>query len=214
MQRAEIELKFPVSDPARLQSRLPALGFHLDTPRTFEHNTLFDTAARALLARKHVLRIRQYGSLYTVTHKRRPDSQDSADDIRYKIRIETETAVAEGPALAAIFAQLGYTPAFVYEKFRSEWSQPVDSEDGSRLEPSLAHLVIDETPIGNWAELEGPTHWIDRTLAELGIDSATCLTDSYGKLFLDWKQRTGSTAENLTFAEIGIPVGDMVLASL
>jgi adenylate cyclase class 2 len=28
------------------------------------------------------------------------------------------------------------------------------------------------------------------------------MTDSYGKLFLDWKQRTGSPAENLTFAEI------------
>jgi adenylate cyclase class 2 len=214
MQSAEIELKFPVSDPASLQSRLPALGFHLDTPRTFEHNTLFDTSPRDLLVRKHLLRIRQYGSLCTVTHKRRPDIEDPTETSRYKIRIETDTAVADGAALAAIFAQLGYTPAFVYEKFRSEWSQSVDSEDGSQLEPSLAHLVIDETPIGNWAELEGPTHWIDRTLAELDIDPPTCLTDSYGKLFLDWKQRTGSTAENLTFAEIGVPVGDMVLASL
>ncbi len=214
MQSAEIELKVPVSDPASFQSRLPGFGFHLDTPRTFEHNTLFDTPGRDLLARRQVLRIRQYGSLYTVTHKRRPDLEDPAEAARYKIRIETETAVAEGPALAAIFAQLGYTPAFVYEKFRSEWSQPVDSEDGSQLEQRLAHLVIDETPIGNWAELEGPTALDRRTLAELGFDPATCLTDSYGKLFLDWKQRTGSSAENLTFAEIGVPAGDMVLASL
>ena len=71
---------------------------------------------------------------------------------------------------------------------------------------TTAHLVIDETPIGNYVELEGPTDWIDRTLAELNVDPATCLTDSYGKLFLDWKQRTGSPAENLTFAEISSPV--------
>lgn len=200
MQSAEIELKFPVSDPAAFLARLPGLGFHLDTPRTFEHNTLYDTPTRDLRERKQILRIRQYGPLCTVTHKRKPGLEAPVDTTRYKVRIETETAVAEASALAAIFEQLGYTPAFIYEKYRTEWSHPIDPEN-----PTLAHLVLDETPIGTWAELEGPTHWIDRTLAELDIDPATCLTDSYGKLFLDWKQRTGSPAENLTFAEIGTP---------
>ncbi|MCU1223130.1 MAG: adenylate cyclase [Edaphobacter sp.] len=195
MQAAEIELKFPVSDPEALQSRLPQLGFHLDTPRTFEHNTLYDTPNRDLRAKRQLLRLRQYGNLWTLTHKRLPD--EPADITRYKIRIETETAIADGPALAAIFEQLGYAPAFVYEKFRTEWSHTIEQS---------AHLVIDETPIGNYAELEGPTDWIDRTLAELNIDPSTCLTDSYGKLFLDWKQRTGSPADNLTFAEIAAPI--------
>ena len=193
MQNAEIELKFPIPDPAALQSRLPQLGFHLETPRTFEHNTLYDTPARDLRAKRALLRIRQYGSLCTVTHKRIGDQENTAENPRYKVRIETETAVAEGSALAEIFQQIGYAPAFTYEKYRTEWSHS--------SEPSV-HLVIDETPIGNYAELEGPPDWIDRTLATLGIDHATCLTDSYGKLFLDWKQRTGSPAENLTFAEI------------
>jgi adenylate cyclase, class 2 len=196
MQAPEIELKLPVSDPEALQSRLPALGFHLVTPRTFEHNTLYDTPARDLLARRQVLRIRRYGELWTVTHKR-PEGKDPSD-VRYKVRIETETAVADGPTLAAIFEQMGYLPAFTYEKYRSEWSQPTGD--------TIAHLVIDETPIGTYAELEGPIDWIDRTLAALNVDHATCLTDSYGRLFLDWKQRTGSPAENLTFAEILTPV--------
>ena len=63
MQSAEIELKFPVSDPVAFQSRLHGLGFHLETPRTFEQNTLFDTPSRDLLARREILRIRQYGDL-------------------------------------------------------------------------------------------------------------------------------------------------------
>ncbi len=197
MQSAEIELKFPVSDPHALQTRLPHLGFRLDTPRTFEHNTLYDTPARDLRAQRQILRIRQYGSLCTLTHKRQPDQQSPVDTTRYKIRIETETTVADCAALAEIFHQLGYTPAFVYEKYRSEWSYALAPNS-----PAVAHLVIDETPIGTYAELEGPTAWIDQTLAELDIDTATCLTDSYGKLFLDWKQRTASPAENLTFAEI------------
>jgi len=197
MQAAEIELKFPVSEPENLQTHLPSLGFHLVTPRTFEHNTLYDTPNRDLRARRQILRIRQYGALCTVTHKRQPDQQAPVDTTRYKIRVETETIVAEREALAEIFCQLGYTPAFVYEKYRTEWSHSY----GVNAEIS-AHLVIDETPIGNYAELEGPTAWIDQTLSALNIDPATCLTDSYGKLFLDWKQRTNSLAENLTFAEI------------
>jgi adenylate cyclase class 2 len=200
MQAAEIELKFPVPDPESLQKSLRKLGFHLDTPRTFEHNTLYDTPDRTLRARREVLRIRQYGELCTVTHKRQPDQQTPVDTTRYKIRIETETIVAEGSALAEIFRQLGYTPTFIYEKFRTEWSHSVGAD------PAItAHLVIDETPIGNYAELEGPPDWIDETLTKLGIDPATCLTDSYGRLFLDWKQRTSSPAENLTFAEIALP---------
>jgi adenylate cyclase class 2 len=195
MQSAEIELKFPLSDPAALQARLPQLGFHLDTPRTFEHNTLYDTPDRNLRAQKQLLRIRQYGDLCTVTHKRLPDQATS--ETRYKVRIETETTVADGHALAEIFQQLGYAPVFVYEKFRTEWSHIAEGS---------AHLVIDETPIGNYVELEGPPEWIDRTLAELKIDPATCLTDSYGTLFLNWKKQTGSPAEDLTFAAISTPV--------
>lgn len=196
MSNAEIELKLPVSDPAGLQSRLLELGFHIDTPRTFEHNTLYDTPSRDLRARTEILRIRQYGNTYTVTHKGLAEPHSAPDSSRYKVRIETETTVADGPTLASIFEHLGYAPAFVYEKYRTEWSH--SSEPG-------AHVVVDETPIGTYAELEGSPDWIERTLAQLSIDPATCLTDSYGKLFLDWKQRTGSTAENLTFAEIAHP---------
>ena len=198
MQAAEIELKFPVADPEALQTRLPNLGFRLVTPRTYEHNTLFDTPARDLRAKRQILRLREYGGIHTLTHKRIDDT--NSDTSRYKIRIETETTVSDPHALAAIFAQLGYQPVFLYEKYRTEFSifDPATQ--------STPHLVIDETPIGTYAELEGPTDWIDRTLAELNVDPATSLTDSYGKLFLDWKQRTGSPAEHLTFAEIASSV--------
>jgi adenylate cyclase class 2 len=216
MQSAEIELKFPIHDLHRLQSLLPSLGFLLDTPRTFEQNTLYDTPTRTLRESRQILRIRQYGSLWTVTHKRQPNASTNTDPSRYKVRIETETHLDDGPALAAIFEQLGYAPVFRYEKFRTEWSQITPSIDGPLFsdavhpaeisEPSpCCHLVIDETPIGDYAELEGPPQWIDDTLAKLGIDPTICLTDSYGRLFLDWKQRTGSAVENLTFDEIPTP---------
>ena len=196
MQSAEIELKFPVEDPLQLAAVLPELGFELETPRTFEHNTLYDTPDRGLRARHQLLRIRQYGTLCTLTHKRQPDG---ADDSLYKIRIETETTLADGDALAAIFEQLGYVPAFIYEKYRTEWVYT--QVRSMRME--RAHLVIDETPIGTWAELEGPVDWIDRMLLALEVDPRMRITDSYGKLFTAWKERTSSPATDLTFAQVG-----------
>jgi adenylate cyclase class 2 len=187
MQGAEIELKFSVADARALRISASELGFKLLTDRTFESNTLYDTPDRQLRARKQILRLRQYGQRWTVTHKRQAAGGES--NTRYKTRIETESILEDGDALAEIFAQLGYAPVFRYEKFRTEWA----SGDG--------HLVLDETPIGTWAELEGAPAWIDTMLERLGVSSTQCSTDSYGTLFLKWKQVSGSPAENLTFEE-------------
>jgi adenylate cyclase class 2 len=207
MQNSEIELKFPVDDPAELQARLPGLGFHLDTPRTFEQNTLYDTPVRTLRESRQILRLRRYGALWTLTHKRAPAVTDESSTTRYKIRVETEAHVDDGPALGQIFEQLGFGPVFRYEKFRTEWSHAAlaDPGEGAADAQPLGHLVIDETPIGVYAELEGPMGWIDETLAILGVNASTCITESYGKLFLAWKQRTHSEAMNLTFDEIPSP---------
>ena len=195
MMSAEIELKFRVDSLPALERQLPLLGFHLETPRTFEQNTLYDTPDRSLKARGEILRVRQYGGRWVVTHKRHPEEEDTASI--YKVRIETESEVADGAALAEMFTRLGFGPAFRYEKYRTEYAEG----DG--------YLVLDETPIGVFAELEGPTDWIDRRLEALGVDPEICLTESYGKLFLAWKRETGSPAENLTFDEVqdGVLVG-------
>ncbi len=161
------------------------------TGRTFESNTLYDTPERKLRARKQILRLRQYGSRAVVTHKRQAGPEDA--NALYKTRIETESTVEDPAALAEIFTQLGFSPVFRYEKFRTEWER-----DGG-------HLVLDETPIGIWAELEGEPAWLDTTLAALDVPRETCSRESYGMLFLNWKQRTGSPAEHMTFAETGAP---------
>ena len=195
MQSAEIELKFRVHSLSALEQRLAELGYQLDTARTFERNTLYDTPDRALRRRGELLRLREYGGRATVTHKRHPEDEDPGS--RYKVRIETESEVTDAAALADIFCRLGYGPAFRYEKYRSEYSHPCQRG---------AHVVLDETPIGTFAELEGPTAWIDRTLADLGVSVSDCLTESYGKLFVTWRAETGSLAENLVFDELAVPV--------
>ncbi len=185
----ETEIKFRVDDVAGLAGRLETAGFRLETPREFESNVLYDTPDRAMRARTEILRLRHYGGRWVVTHKRLPDAGPGED--RHKHRIETETAVSDGMAVAEIFRSLGLTEAFRYEKWRSEWS------DGE------GHCVIDETPIGNFAELEGMPEWIDRVAAGLGVQPSDYMTLSYGRLFDQWRIEHHSAVENLTFEAIG-----------
>jgi adenylate cyclase class 2 len=186
----ETEIKFRVDDLADLTSRLDAAGFTLQTPRTFESNVLFDTPDRQMRARTEILRIRSYAGRWMLTHKRLPD--DGPGEDTHKHRIETETEFSDGDALAQVFLSIGLVPAFRYEKWRAEWS------DGE------GHCVVDETPIGNYAELEGSAEWIDRTAALLGIDPSQYIILSYGRLFDQWREQHDSAAEDLTFAAVGV----------
>jgi adenylate cyclase class 2 len=184
----ETEIKFRVDDPAALAERLQSAGFRCETARSFESNVLYDTPDRQLRARTEILRIRSYAGRGTLTHKRLP--LDGPGEDRHKHRIETEIGVADGDALADFFLGLGFVAAFRYEKWRTEWT------DGE------GHCVIDETPIGDYAELEGSAAWIDGAAARLGVDPAQYVTLSYGRLFEAWREEHSSSANDLTFAAV------------
>ncbi len=190
----ETEIKFRVDDIAGLAQRLNSAGFTLQTPRAFESNVLYDTPDRAMRARTEILRIRSYAGRWTMTHKRLPDVGPGQDT--HKHRVETETEVSDGEALAQVFLSLGLVPAFRYEKWRAEWT------DGQ------GHCVVDETPIGNFAELEGSAEWIDRIALRLGIAPADYIILSYGRLFEQWREQHRSSAQDLTFAAVGAPSND------
>lgn len=185
MPSQEVEVKLRVADLGALTRRLSAARFKLVTPRTHEMNTLYDFPGGQLRARGEVLRIRKYGNKWTVTHK----TKGSAG--KHKSRVETETKLEDGEALAHIFEAVGLTPSFLYEKYRAEWS------DGE------GHVVLDETPIGNIAELEGAPEWIDRTAKQLGIKESEYITQSYTQMFYAWCDETGSKAKEMTWAETG-----------
>ena len=149
----EIEIKFRVADVRTLGRKLRAAGFRLVTPRTHEINTLYDLPGELLRARKELLRIRKYGSEWTLTHK------SSGRIGRHSSRLELETSVSDGRKMDLILQALGYAPSYRYEKFRAEWS------DGT------GQVVVDETPFGNFCEIEGPPRWTLMTTS--GISAMT-----------------------------------------
>src|SRR5436309_2721564 len=168
----EVEIKFAVPDLKEIRRKLKAQRFREITPRTHEMNTLYDRPLRTLRRRGEILRIRKFGDTWKLTHK------SKGKDGRHKTRKETETKVADGKQLEQVFIALGFKPAFCYEKFRSEWS------DGT------GHVVLDETPIGTFGEIEGPPRWIDRVAKALSLTRAQYITKSYAELFNNWKRRT------------------------
>ena len=183
MQR-EIEIKFRVADLRALNRKLRAAGFRLVTPRTHELNTLYDLPGEILRQRKQLLRLRKYGRTWTLTHK------SGTTHGRHSSRIELETAVADGKKMDLILRALGYTPTFRYEKFRAEWS------DGK------GHVVVDETPIGNFCEIEGLSRWIDATAKKLRVTPTDYITKNYATLFADWKQERKSSVMEMTFKAV------------
>jgi adenylate cyclase class 2 len=184
--KTEIEIKFLVADVRALARKLRGAGFRIVTSRTHEMNTLFDLPGEVLRGRRELLRLRQYGSEWTLTHKAKKKTG------RHSSRVEAETCVADGRNMDAILRALGYAPSFRYEKFRAEWT------DGK------GQVVVDETPIGDFCEIEGTPRWIDATAKKLGVTEGDYITKNYGGLFLDWKARTKSRVEEMTFKAVGL----------
>jgi adenylate cyclase class 2 len=180
----EVEIKFVVSNLKDISSRLRKSGFRVKTRRTHETNMLFDTVHNTFRKNGEALRIRKYGETWTLTHK------GKAQDGRHKRRIENETKIRDGKSLARMFETIGLHETFRYEKFRTEWT------DGEGV------VVIDETPVGNFGEIEGKPRWIDSTAKQLGINPKQYSTKSYAQVFQDWKRQKKSAARNMTWREV------------
>src|ERR1022692_2556260 len=180
----ETEIKFRIANIRALARKLRGAGFRIDTPRAHEMNTLYDLPGEVLRGRKELLRIRKYGSEWTLTHKSKGKIG------RHNARVELETGVGDGRELDLILRALGYAPSFRYEKFRAEWT------DGK------GQVVVDETPIGNFCEIEGPPRWIDVTAKKLGVNAGAYITKNYATLFTDWKEETKGKAGEMTFRAV------------
>ena len=180
----EVEIKFRIADVWTLTRALKSAGFRQITRSTHEMNTLYDLLGQKLRKRGELLRLRQYGAKWALTHKTKGTAG------RHKVRVERETRVEDGKKMDEILRALGFAPTFRYEKYRAEWS------DGK------GHVVVDETPIGNFGEIEGAVRWIDRTAKVLGIAREDYITQTYAPMFFEWKRRTGSPAKEMTFRAV------------
>lgn len=197
----ELEIKLRVQGPGeppdrleRVNARLEEMGATLLHPREFEDNLAFDFPDRSVVRRGSLLRVRTLDRQTLLTWKgpvqpaAQPDPaggrrDDPGNRMKSREEIEVTLAAADSGSLIAILRGLGMEPVFQYQKYRTTW-------DWKGL-----HILVDETPIGIYLELEGDRVSIEAGAEALGYRSEDFITKSYRDLYLEHLDRGGDAAD-------------------
>jgi adenylate cyclase class 2 len=180
----EIETKLRVGDRAAFEARLSALGAvpaHADD----ERNVLYDDAERSLARKGCALRLRTVCGRGILTFKGPADVLAGV-----KSRVELESGVDEPESVARLVEALGYRPWFRYEKRRSAWLF---------ADPARPFVVVDETPLGLFAEIEGEDAAVRALAAELGVAEDELISESYVALWLAAREKDASLPADMVF---------------
>lgn len=179
----EIEVKLPVADLPAARARLEALSW-APGERLFERNTVYDSPGASLDRAGKLLRIRETGGRAVLTVKL-PAEASGPHKVREEYNLEAPVATLEG-----IVAGLGFHAEWRYDKYRTRYRKAG--------EPGV--IELDETPVGNFLELEGPPEWIDATAAALGFSGSDYVAATYRELFLNWQARQPNPPRDMVFA--------------
>ena len=179
----ENEVKIAVSNAAKARAILREKGFQPTGRRLLEKNIVLDDPAGGIRASGRLLRLRTTGRKVVCTfkgpylpgpHKRREEREFLSGSLEESL---------------AVFAGLGLTPSWRYEKYRTEFARPDDQ----------GVVMLDETPIGDFIELEGPARWVDRTAKELGYGRDAYILLSYARLHAQWREEFADPQTDMVF---------------
>jgi len=211
--RCETEIKLPARDRGQLEKRLSRLGFKVLKARHYESNYLFDFPDLRLRQSQCLLRLRFAGGENWLTFK-----GPSLRRRGYETRREIETRVEDGALLGEVLKNLGLKRVFIYEKYRTTYAQGDYADlqalpqaprrggpcarpqaEGNEADHGLPQVAYDETPIGNYLELEGPEEWIDAVATRLGYSRQDYIANNYLALYYQKCREEGKTPGNMVF---------------
>ncbi|HYV07561.1 MAG TPA: class IV adenylate cyclase [Blastocatellia bacterium] len=182
----ETEVKLACED----LSRLVAAGFELSisAPRHFEDNWLLDWPDQTLFKQGAALRVRAVGGKGLVTFKGVvPESETSP----LKVREEIESDTSDPSRMIDLFERVGLRRIFRYQKYRTDYALRINAEE--------LKVSYDETPMGNFVEIEGDGPSILRVLETAGFSNSEIIRESYPDLQLARCQSRGVPLEDLVF---------------
>lgn len=172
----EIEVKLKIANVPKLRAQIKKLGFHELCHREFEDNWLLDFPRKLLFKKRCLLRVRQFEGKSVLTFK-----GPRVESAHFKIREELETEVADAATFQQILKRLGLVPVFRYQKYRSLFANEKSGK------PKRVVICIDETPIGNYLEIEGQPESIGVIAQQLGYAPQDFITQSYFELYMQNK---------------------------
>jgi adenylate cyclase, class 2 len=180
----EIEIKLRVLDRTAVVHQIADLGWQVRRGRELERNWVYDEPDGTLRTTGRLLRVRDAGGVCLLTLKLPSDEGGP-----HKVKEELEIVASECGTSRRILEGLGYRLSWRYEKYRTYF------ERGD----AAGEIVLDETPIGDFLELEGEAAWIDHTAAELGFTPGEYITATYGALFEEHKARSSGVGSDMVF---------------
>ena len=188
----ETEIKLRIADVNSLRRALHRLGA-TSRGRVLERNALYDTPEGDLRRRGRLLRLRietpaglpgiRGGPRRAVITAKA--SVKSAPGSRYKEKLEREREAPLPRRWPGILRALGMQPAFRYEKYRTAY----------RL-PGL-HLDLDETPVGDFLEIEGSPRAINHAARAMGFSLRDYIRGTYWDLYAAECRRRGRFPGNM-----------------
>lgn len=161
----ETEVKIRIRDIDSIIHRILQMGAQLEKKRFMEENTLYDYPSQLLYKKRQALRVRKINKKTFLAFKGIPQKSR-----KFKMREEFETEVKNERQLKKILKSLGLTPAFQYRKYRRVFRK-------KRLK-----ICLDETPIGNFLELEGQRQDIVKMANSLGFPKKEFIKSDYVQL--------------------------------
>lgn len=182
----EVKLRFDSVEPLIRAGMV----LQIETARHFEDNLMLDTADEQLRQKLAVLRVRHSGKTGSLTYKEKPAADAPAT--QFKQRVEIETALNDPASTLAIFERLGFRSWFRYQKYRTVFRAFLPC--GANLQ-----VMFDETPIGNFIELEGEENAIAEAVKLLGIGREDYVLESYIALQASHCQQLGKPLEDMVF---------------
>lgn len=170
----EIEVKIKIDDPKTIKEKILSLGASLKKERFWEENTLYDFPSSSLYKKHQALRLRKINKKFFLAFKGPPQKSR-----KFKIKEEYETEIRNGKQFKKILKKLNLKPVFYYQKYRTVYQK-------KRLK-----ICIDETPIGNFLELEGEQNKIVQFAHALGFSKKEFIKLDYIQLLQKEEKKRG-----------------------
>lgn len=180
MNGQEVEVKFFVQDLQRIETRLREWKARLIQERAHEVNLRFDLPNGELSAEGKVLRLRQDAE------SRLTFKGPSLTNEGVMSRREIEFTVSSFDSAREFLEALGYHKIALYEKYRTTYELPETK------------IMLDETPLGDFVEIEGTgLQSIRETANQLDLKWEAAVPASYLSLFARVRKNL-----NLEFSEL------------
>lgn len=182
----EIEVKLACDDLDRLRNA--GYELKLEKPRHFEDNWLLDFPDESLFKQGAALRVRSVNGRGTVTYK---GIVKETHESRLKVREEIETNVTDPQRMIELFERLGFRRSFRYQKYRTGYSVTHQN--------ATFKVVLDETPMGRFIEIEGDEADVLKALDAAGFSTDDIIKQSYPELQEARCRARGVPLEDLVF---------------